>query len=122
MAKKVLVVDDSATVRRSVIYTLSRAGFEVVEASDGAIGLDVINNTPDLALVVMDINMPDMDGIELLETIMRDGIHHKLPVVMLTTEDEPKLIAKAKISGAKLWLVKPFKPENLVTIVTKLVG
>lgn len=122
MAKKVLIVDDSATIRRSVTFTLSEAGFDVIEASDGAVGLEIINKTPDLDLVVMDINMPDMDGIELLETIMRDGIHHKLPVVVLTTEDEPKLIAKAKISGAKLWLVKPFKPEHLIAVVTKLLA
>ena len=118
MSKKVLVIDDSATVRQLVALALSQAGFTVVEAVDGVDALDKLDNNPDTRLVVCDVNMPRMNGLEFLEQLAtrRTG----LPVVMLTTEGQPELIQRAKALGAVGWLVKPFKPEFLLATAKKL--
>lgn len=119
MNAKILVVDDSQMVRCSVGRTLVGAGFNVVEAIDGADALSKLAANDDTRLVVCDVNMPRMSGIEFLENVRRDG-RPALPVVMLTTEGQPELIQKAKALGAKGWIVKPFKPELLVAAVKKL--
>lgn len=116
---KVLVVDDSLMVRQQVGRALTAAGFSIVEAVDGADALEKLAATPEAALVVCDVNMPRMSGIEFLENVRRDG-RPALPVVMLTTEGQPELIQKAKALGAKGWIVKPFKPDLLVAAVKKL--
>lgn len=116
---KVLVVDDSLMVRQQVGRALTAAGFTIVEAVDGADALEKLAATPEAALVVCDVNMPRMSGIEFLENVRRDG-RPALPVVMLTTEGQPELIQKAKALGAKGWIVKPFKPDLLVAAVKKL--
>jgi two-component system chemotaxis response regulator CheY len=120
MAKKVIVIDDSLTVRQQVGMALRQAGFEVLEASDGDEGVALIGRTVDVAMVICDVNMPRMGGLELLEYIKKDGKNPNLPVLMLTTEGQPQLIERAKKSGAKGWVVKPFKPELLVAAVKKL--
>ncbi|HEX4340706.1 MAG TPA: response regulator [Polyangiaceae bacterium] len=120
MAKKVIVIDDSATVRQQVAVALIQAGFEVIEASDGDEGVEVIGRTADAAMVICDVNMPRMNGLDLLEAVKKDGKNANLPVLMLTTEGQPQLIERAKKSGAKGWVVKPFKPELLVAAVKKL--
>lgn len=118
--KKVLVVDDSATVRQQVALALSPAGFEVVEAGDGVQGLQAIESHPDLALVICDVNMPHKNGIEMLAEAKADGKNTGLPIVMLTTEGQPGLIKRAKEAGACGWIVKPFKAERLVAAAQKL--
>jgi two-component system chemotaxis response regulator CheY len=120
MPKKVIVVDDSLTIRQQVGSTLSQAGFDVVEAVDGQDGVDVIASLPDAALVICDINMPRMNGLEMLEEIRKDARNASLPVLMLTTEGQPQLIERAKKAGAKGWIVKPFKPDLLIAAVKKL--
>ncbi|HEX4476799.1 MAG TPA: response regulator [Polyangiaceae bacterium] len=120
MPKKVIVIDDSATVRQQVAVALIQAGFEVIEAADGDEGVEVIGRTADAAMVICDVNMPRMNGLELLEAVKKDGKNASLPVLMLTTEGQPQLIERAKKSGAKGWVVKPFKPELLVAAVKKL--
>ncbi len=120
MRKKVIVIDDSATVRQQVAVALTQAGFEVIEAADGDEGVEVIGRTADAAMVICDVNMPRMNGLELLEAVKKDGKNANLPVLMLTTEGQPQLIERAKKSGAKGWVVKPFKPELLVAAVKKL--
>lgn len=120
MSKKILVVDDSATVRQQVGMALTIAGFTVVEAVDGVDGVSKIAATPDLALVICDVNMPRMNGLELVETVKQGGGAPNLPIVMLTTEGDPTLVARAKQAGAKGWIVKPFKPELLVAAARKL--
>jgi two-component system chemotaxis response regulator CheY len=120
MSKKVIVIDDSVTVRQQVGMALRQAGFDVIEASDGDEGVQVIDKTADLAMVICDVNMPRMNGLELLETVKKDGKNANLPVLMLTTEGQPQLIERAKKGGAKGWVVKPFKPELLVAAVKKL--
>jgi two-component system chemotaxis response regulator CheY len=121
MTAKVLVVDDSLMVRQQVRSTLSQAGFEIVEAHDGLDALEKLAGAPDLALIVLDVNMPVMNGIELLRRLRGDGRSASVPVIMLTTEGHPQLMQEAKALGAKGWIIKPFKPELLVAAVSKLV-
>jgi two-component system chemotaxis response regulator CheY len=120
MPKKILVVDDSATVRHQVSTALTQAGFEVVEAVDGVDGLAHIERSTDLAMVLCDVNMPYMNGIEMLEAMKAGGKKADVHVLMLTTEAAPTLVDRAKKAGAKGWIVKPFKPELLVAAVRKL--
>jgi len=120
LAKKILSVDDSATVRQQVRSALLSASFEVVEAADGVEGLEAIVERDDLAAVICDVNMPRMGGLELLQLAGAKGKLVGLPVLMLTTEGQPALVQKAKAAGAKGWIVKPFKPELLVATVRKL--
>jgi two-component system chemotaxis response regulator CheY len=122
MGKKVMVVDDSSTVRQQVGNVLTAAGYEVVEAFDGIDGAEKIAARADLAMVICDVNMPRMNGIEMLALLKKDVKHSDLTVIMLTTEGQPGLIARAKQAGAKGWIVKPFKPDMLLATVRKLVG
>ncbi|HEX3777048.1 MAG TPA: response regulator [Polyangiaceae bacterium] len=120
MTKRVLVVDDSATVRQQVRAALGGGGFDVVEASDGSEGAETIGRLTDLAAVICDVNMPRMNGIEMLETVKRDPKHTALPIVMLTTEGQHELVQRAKAAGAKGWIVKPFKPDLLLAAIRKI--
>ncbi len=115
----VLVVDDSATVRQQVATALTQAGFQVVEASDGSQGLNLAKKGG-IDCVISDVNMPMMNGIEMVTLIKQDPSLSSIPVVMLTTEGSKELIAKAKQAGASGWIVKPFKAEMLVAAVRKL--
>ena len=120
MGKKVIVIDDSQTIREQVGTTLRQAGFEIVEAIDGADGEAVINRTPNASLVICDVNMPNKNGLELLEGLRQNDKHKLLPVLMLTTEGQPQMIERARKSGAKGWLVKPFQSDLLLAAVRKL--
>jgi two-component system chemotaxis response regulator CheY len=122
MKKKVLVVDDSATVRNEVSQMLTRAGFEVLEAADGQIGADVIEKDSSISVVICDVNMPRMNGIEMLVTVKSQLKNAELPILMLTTDGQPALIKKAKEAGARGWVVKPFNPAHLLAVVQKLAG
>jgi two-component system, chemotaxis family, chemotaxis protein CheY len=119
MGAKVLVIDDSLMVRQQVGGALTSAGFAVIEAQDGIDALQKLEQAPDTRLVVCDVNMPRMNGIEFLEN-MRAKHHAPVPVVMLTTEGQPELIQRAKSLGAKGWIVKPFKADLLVAAAKKL--
>jgi two-component system chemotaxis response regulator CheY len=118
--KKILIVDDSTTIRQQVKNALSGAGFEVVEAADGVEGLEVISSRSDLAAVLCDVNMPRMGGLQMLEVVKESGRLATLPVVILTTEGQPKLVQQAKAVGARAWIVKPFKAEQLLATMRKL--
>ncbi len=115
--KKILVVDDSPTVRQQVGLALAQAGFQVVEAVDG---LDGLSKIPGAAMVICDVNMPRMNGLEMLEKLATDPVSSKIPVLMLTTEGQPALIERAKRAGAKGWVIKPFKADLLVAAVKKI--
>ncbi len=119
MGKKVIVIDDSQTIRQQVASALGQHGFEVVEAFDGKDGLEVIERTRDASLILCDVNMPKKSGLELLETIRQTGAKAP-PILMLTTEGQPQLIERARKSGAKGWLVKPIKADVLLAAVRKL--
>jgi len=120
--KRALVVDDSPSVRQQVGLALRQAGFDVVEAADGAEGVERITSDPTIAVVICDVNMPRMNGLEMLEKVKADAAHARLPVIMLTSEGHPALIDRAKKAGAKGWIVKPFKADLLVAAVKKLVA
>lgn len=120
MAKKVLVVDDSMTVRQQVSAVLTQAGFEVVEAQDGVEGAEAVAAQSDIAMVICDVNMPRMNGLDMVEKVKGDAAHANLPIVMLTTEGNPALIQQAKAAGAKGWILKPFKADQLLATVNKL--
>ena len=120
MAKKILVIDDSASVRRQVSGVLCSAGFLVLEATDGLDGAERIRADADLALVICDVNMPRMNGLDMLESLKQEIADRQLSVVMLTTEGQPEAMARAKKSGAKGWIVKPFKEHLLLGAVQKL--
>jgi two-component system chemotaxis response regulator CheY len=120
MVKRVLVVDDSATVRQQVRAALGAGEFVLMEASDGSEGAEIINQFADLSAVICDVNMPRMSGLEMLEAVKSDPKHTRLPIVMLTTEGQHDLIQRAKAAGAKGWIVKPFKPDLLLAAIRKL--
>ena len=121
MSATVLLIDDSATVRLSARRALSAAGFGVIEACDGLEGLEKLDSEVEIDLIVCDVNMPRMTGIEFVESLaQRAGV--RPPVIMLTTEGHPDLVKTAKACGAKGWMVKPFKPEVLVAAARKITG
>jgi two-component system, chemotaxis family, chemotaxis protein CheY len=119
--KKILIVDDSETIRITVTATLEGAGFTVVQAVDGLDGLAQLAEH-DVALVILDVNMPRLGGLEMLEKVQADPKLSKIPVVMLTTEAHFALIDRAKKLGAKGWMIKPVKPENLIAAAKKVVS
>lgn len=118
MSDVVMVIDDSATVRTQAGRALTGAGFRVIEAFDGLDALEKLRVTPGIALIVCDVNMPRMDGLQFIESLAAEAQHP--PVLMLTTEGHPRLIQRAKASGAKGWMIKPFQPELLVAAAKKL--
>jgi two-component system chemotaxis response regulator CheY len=119
---KVLVVDDSTTVREQVAQTLAQAGYEVLEAFDGVDAGEKLARHGDVALVLCDLHMPRQTGLELLEELRLEARRPPLTVVMLTSEGQPELVAKAKSLGAKGWMLKPVAGGVLVATVEKLMG
>jgi two-component system chemotaxis response regulator CheY len=119
MSKKIMVVDDSKAIRQSLIFTLKGHGYEVLEAANGVDALDLMKDNT-IGLFISDVNMPEMDGIELLKRIKQDKDHKYTPVIMLTTESGRDMIEAGKEAGAKAWMIKPFQPEEIVSAVKKL--
>ncbi|HWA75249.1 MAG TPA: response regulator [Polyangiaceae bacterium] len=117
--KVVLVVDDSETIRQQVASALERAGFSVVEAADGVDGLERASEN-ELCMVILDVNMPRLNGLDMLERLRENPKHQALPVLMLTTEVQQSMIERAKKAGARGWMIKPVKMDQLVSAVTKL--
>jgi two-component system chemotaxis response regulator CheY len=122
MKKKILVVDDSATLRASVNYTLKSAGFETMNAVNGADGLEKLTEAhkqgDQIGMIISDINMPVMDGITFIKEVKKTPFKF-LPILVLTTESQDDMKLKGKQAGASGWLVKPFKPEQLVYVTKK---
>lgn len=116
--KKVLVIDDSDTVRQQVRLSLSPAGYDILEAVDGLEGLAQLRGNGDLAAALCDVNMPRMNGLEMIAAARAEGV--QTPIIMLTSEGQPSLIRRAKESGARGWIVKPFKVELLLAAVNKI--
>ena len=119
--KKVLAVDDSATIRTSISFVLKQAGYEVVEAIDGVDGLDKAK-ADNFNLVITDINMPNMDGIEMIKQLRGTEGYKFIPIIALTTENQDTKMQEGKAAGATGWLVKPFTSEKLLAIVKKIIG
>ena len=120
MAKKILLVDDSASIRQVAGIALRRAGYETVEAANGKEALGLLDGNK-LNLIISDVNMPIMNGIEFLKAVKQHPTSKFTPVVMLTTEAGDDLKAQGKAAGAKAWIVKPFQPQTLLDAVAKLI-
>jgi two-component system chemotaxis response regulator CheY len=121
MAKTVLSVDDSASMRQMVKLALNGAGYDVIEAADGKEALSRIG-TADVKLVVTDLNMPNMDGLTLIRELRGMPAYRFVPIVFLTTESDEGKKGEAKQAGATAWITKPFKQEQLVAVVKKVLG
>lgn len=121
MAKTILIVDDSSSLRTVVKLALQRAGYEVQEAGDGQEALGRLDQLAKVHLIVSDVNMPNMDGITFVKHVKQHPRHKFAPVVMLTTEGQDAKKEAGRAAGAKAWIVKPFNPPQLLDAVSKLI-
>ncbi|RDH85696.1 MAG: two-component system response regulator [endosymbiont of Galathealinum brachiosum] len=121
MGKKILFVDDSASMRQIVGMAISGAGYEVTTAEDGADGVSKMDQDK-FDLIISDVNMPNMNGIEMLKAAKLNPKNKFAPVIMLTTEAGDDMKQQGKAAGAKVWVVKPFKPDQLLGVIKKLIG
>jgi two-component system, chemotaxis family, chemotaxis protein CheY len=120
MAKTILIVDDSASVRQVVGIALKGAGYEVFEGCDGKDALSKLNGRK-VHLIISDVNMPNMDGISFVRAVKQLPNYKFTPIIMLTTESQDEKKREGQAAGAKAWVVKPFKPEQLLGAVEKLI-
>ena len=121
MPKTILAVDDSASIRQMVSFTLKSAGYDVVEAVDGMDGLEKAKARA-INLVLTDQNMPRMDGLTLIRTLRGLPQYKATPILMLNTESSDAMKTQGRAAGATGWLVKPFDPQKLVEVVKKVIG
>lgn len=121
MSKTILTVDDSASIRQMVSFTLKNAGYGVVEAVDGEDGLTKAK-AGSVNLVLTDQNMPKMDGLTLIRKLRALPQYQSAPILMLTTESSDAMKAQGRAAGATGWLVKPFDPPRLLEVVKKVIG
>jgi two-component system chemotaxis response regulator CheY len=121
MAKCILIVDDSETVRQVLQLALGNAGYQVVEAEDGFDALEKLSASQ-VDMLITDLNMPNMDGLELIKKVREEGKHRFTPIVMLTTESSEEKKKAGREAGASGWIVKPFKPEQLLKVVKMVLG
>lgn len=121
MSKTILAVDDSGSLRQMVAFSLTTAGYKVVQAVDGVDGLSKAKDSV-VDLVLTDQNMPNMDGLTLIQNLRGLSTYAKVPILMLTTESSDEMKAKGKAAGATGWLVKPFDPKRLIDVVHKVIG
>jgi len=120
MGKVILAVDDSASIRQMVQFTLSDAGYTVIEAVDGKDAMGKLSDRPNL--VITDLNMPNLDGIGLIRGIRANPDCRGLPVIVLTTESQESRKQEAKAAGATGWIVKPFTKQQMLAVVKKVIG
>jgi two-component system chemotaxis response regulator CheY len=121
MSKTILTVDDSASIRQMVSFTLKSAGYDVMEAVDGADGLNKAK-MKSVDLVLTDQNMPNMDGLTLIKSLRMLPQYKSTPILMLTTESSDAMKSSGRAAGATGWLVKPFDPQKLIEVVKKVIG
>ena len=124
MGKKILVVDDSSVMRKSIMFMVRQSGYEICEANNGREALEWLrDNRPDL--IICDVNMPVMDGISFLKKIKQDdeyALCRFIPVLMLTTESEKSMIDEGKKAGVRAWMNKPFDPDKLLASMKMILG
>lgn len=120
MAKTILIVDDSASVRQVVSIALKSAGYDVMEGSDGADALTKLTGQK-VHLIISDVNMPIMDGITFVKEVKKLADYKFTPIIMLTTESQEGKKQEGQAAGAKAWIVKPFQPEQMLDAVSKLI-
>lgn len=119
MAKTIMVVDDSASIRMVVGIALRGAGYEVIEAKDGKDAITKLTGQK-IHLIISDVNMPNMDGISFVKAVKQMPNYRFTPIIMLTTESDESKKREGQAAGAKAWVVKPFKPEQMIGAVQKL--
>jgi two-component system chemotaxis response regulator CheY len=119
MTKVILTVDDSASMRQMVSFTLKEAGYEVVSAVDGKDALVKLDEKP-AHMIITDLNMPNLDGIGLIRQVRANPAYKFVPIILLTTESQTEKKAEGKAAGATGWIVKPFKPEQLLKVIKKV--
>ncbi|ADU62883.1 MAG: response regulator [Pseudodesulfovibrio sp.] len=122
MAKHILIVDDSKTVRNLVAFIMKKEGFKVTTAEDGLDGLEKLYSAKEVDLIVSDVNMPRMDGLTFIKTVREQEAYRDIPIVVLSTEGQDKDIQTGLTVGANLYMVKPAQPEKLVRNVKMLLG
>ena len=120
MTKQILVIDDSASLRQVVSISLKSAGYDVIEAGDGKEALETLDGKKG-NLIICDVNMPVMDGISFVKELKRLPEHKFVPVIMLTTESRETRKLEGQVAGAKAWVVKPFRADQILQAVSKLV-
>jgi two-component system, chemotaxis family, chemotaxis protein CheY len=120
MAKKILIVDDSESIRELVGFTLNNSGYTVEKGTDGMEALNYLDGR-EINLVITDLNMPNMDGIQLIREIRKTRGYSAVPILILTTESQAARKEEAKLAGATGWIVKPFVQEKLVEVVKKVI-
>ncbi|EGQ9933788.1 response regulator [Vibrio vulnificus] len=118
MKKNILIVDDSESLRQVVSIALTGAGFNVIEAKDGVQGVERLNGEK-IHLIISDVNMPNMNGIDFIKQVKQHSKYRFTPIVMLTTETQQYLMEECKKAGARAWLVKPFRPEQMISVVSR---
>lgn len=121
MAKTVLAVDDSAVIRQVQENVLKGAGYDVIVASGGQEALGKLAGST-VNLILTDLNMPGMDGVTLIKQVRASGKHRLVPIVMITTESKDSKKQEGKAAGATAWMVKPFTPEQLLSVVKRILG
>ena len=118
---KIMVVDDSRTVRESLKFFLKEGGYDVLEGADGKEALDILQNAS-VDLVITDVNMPNMDGLTLIGELRKSASHKFTPILVLTTESQQSIMQKGKELGATGWIVKPFDSEKVLAVIKKVLG
>jgi len=121
MSKTIMIVDDAISMRSLVGMTLRSAGYQVIEACDGKDALDKIPHQK-VHMMIVDFNMPNMNGIELIKSLKADPRYKFIPIVMLTLESGDEAKRQGQTAGAKAWISKPFRPETMLMVVKKIIG
>lgn len=121
MAKLIMTADDSASVRQMVSFCLKQNGYDVIEAVDGKDALNKLA-TQKVDMLITDLNMPNLDGIALIKGVRGGSLNKFIPIIMLTTESQDSKKGEGKAAGATGWIVKPFKPEQLIAVIKKVLG
>lgn len=121
MSKKILIVDDSESIREVVCFTLENAGFQVFKGVDGVDALTVLEANAPVDLIITDLHMPNMDGIDFIRNVRANDAYKFVPILFLTTESQNDKKMAAKEAGATGWIVKPFVPDKLLAAISKVV-
>lgn len=121
MAKLIMTADDSASVRQMVSFTLKQNGYDVLEAVDGKDALTKLS-AQKVDMLITDLNMPNLDGLGLIRGVRTGTLNKFIPIIMLTTESQDGKKVEGKAAGATGWIVKPFKPEQLIAVIKKVLG
>ncbi|MEE2744014.1 MAG: response regulator [Bdellovibrionota bacterium] len=118
--EKIIIIDDSVTLRMQLKTKLESAGYEVVEADDGLVGLEVIQSNQDAFVIITDINMPSMDGLTMLEVVQEKGLATNIGKIILTTETSGKMKERGKATGVSAWFAKPISEKRMVVLINLL--